>query len=382
MHDFDQVISRRGTNSSKWDTVPEGTIPLYVADMDFRSPQCVIDALKKRADHGFFGYTFAGDDFFEAVCGWQKRIHGCTVKKEEIVPVPGVITGLQWSMKALTPTGGCVTLLPAYPPFLSVPQNLDKPLTTVTLSGDSGRWELDLDALEKELAREDVNAFILCNPHNPVGRAWTEEELCRMLSRCKKHGVTVYSDEIHGDIVMPGETFTSVLSLPEELAGQAVVLNAPSKTFNLPGLQTSCIIVRDPEQRRKISELLGRSHIPGPSIMGFTAAAAAYSGGEQWVREMNQYVSENFDLMAEFFARELPSISFHRPEATYLAWLDCRKTGLTCKELDEKFRAAGVSLGVGTNFGETAGEGFMRFTAACPRELLTEALKRMKQALE
>lgn len=382
MSNFDTFPCRRNTSCSKWDTIPEGSIPLFVADMDFRSPQCVVDALVKRAEHGCFGYSFPGDDFFEAVCGWQKRVHGCTVTKEEIIPVPGVITGLQWSIKALTPEGGCVIMLPSYPPFMSVPKNLDKPLYTVTLTGDNGCWELDMAALEKELAREDVNTFILCNPHNPTGRVWTRDELCQMLTLCNQYGVTLYSDEIHSDIVMPGETFTSVLSLPADLAGHAVVLNAPSKTFNLPGLQTSCIMVRDAEQRKKISQMLGRNHVPGPSFMGITAATAAYNGGEEWMREMNQYVAGNFDAMTEFFAKELPAISFIRPQATYLVWLDCRKTELSSKELDEKFRAAGVILGLGTNFGETAGEGFMRFTAACPRELLMEALKRMKQALQ
>ena len=273
---FDSFPERRGTCSAKWDGMAEGVIPMQVADMDFRSPQCVIDALKARADHGMFGYSFAGDAFFEAACGWQARVHGCTVNKEEILPAAGVITGLQWAMKALTPEGGCVILLPSYPPFMSVPENLSKPLHPVTMPNQNGRWELPLEALERELSREDVNAFILCNPHNPTGRIWTREELCSMLSLCKKHGVTVYSDEIHGDIILPGEEFVSVLSLPEELAGEAVVLNAPSKTFNLPGLQTSCMIVRNPAQRKKIAELMGRNHVPGPDIMGFAAATAAY----------------------------------------------------------------------------------------------------------
>ena len=378
---FDSFPERRGTCSAKWDGMAEGVIPMQVADMDFRSPQCVIDALKARADHGMFGYSFAGDAFFETACGWQARVHGCTVNKEEILPAAGVITGLQWAMKAQTPEGGCVILLPSYPPFMSVPENLSKPLHPVTMPNQNGRWELPLEALERELSREDVNAFILCNPHNPTGRIWTREELCSMLSLCKKHGVTVYSDEIHGDIILPGEEFVSVLSLPEELAGEAVVLNAPSKTFNLPGLQTSCMIVRNPAQRKKIAELMGKNHVPGPDIMGFAAATAAYTGGEEWLREMVRYVAGNLDVMADFFARELPEISFIRPQATYLAWLDCRKTGLSCKELHEKFLSAGVSLGVGTNFGETAGEGFMRLTAACPRALLTEALRRMKKAL-
>ncbi|MGI5894106.1 MAG: MalY/PatB family protein [Candidatus Merdivicinus sp.] len=377
---FDSFPDRHGTSSSKWDECSADTIPMFVADMDFRSPQCVIDALIRRAEHGVFGYSFAGDDFYKAFCEWEERIHGCSVSKEEILLSPGVITGLQWSIQAITPQDGAMIMLPSYPPFMSVPRNLDKPLYPVTLCSDSGKWLFNWEEFETMAARPDVNTFILCNPHNPTGRMWTREELCQMLTICRQHQVTVFSDEIHGDIIMPGGEFVSVLSLPPEIAGDAVVLTAPSKTFNLPGLQTSCIVVRNPEMRKKIADLMGKNRIPSPTFMGITAATAAYQHGEEWMREMNAYVAENFRVMEEFFARELPEISFVRPQATYLAWLDCRKTGLSCEELNQRLLDAGVSLGVGTGFGKDAGEGFMRLTAACPRSLLLEALCRIKKA--
>ncbi len=378
---FDSFPERRGTDSEKWAHVPENVIPMFVADMDFRSPQCVIDALRERAEHGMYGYSMVPGSFYDAFAAWEERVHGCHVAREEILLSAGVITGLQWSMKALTPEKGVLIFHPSYPPFMSVPENLGKPLFSIEMEARDGAWTVDFDAFEKIAAGGEVDAFILCNPHNPTGRVWSREELTRMLSICHAHGITVYSDEIHGDIIMPGEEFVSVLSLPEELSGEAVVLTAPSKTFNLPGLQTSCIVVRSSEKRQKIAALMRKNHIPGPTFMGITAATAAYREGEEWMREMNRYVSGNFDLMTEFFARKLPQVSFIRPQATYLAWLDFRRTGLNADELDRRLVQAGVQLGKGTNFGKKAGEGYMRLTAACPRRLLSEALERIRTAL-
>lgn len=378
---FDSFPERKGTCCDKWDHVKEGAIPMFVADMDFRSPQCVIDALVRRAQHGVYGYSFAGDEFYQAFCDWEKKVHHCTVSRDEILLSAGVITGLQWAMKAITPDSGAMIMLPSYPPFMSVPQNLGKPLHTISMDCSTGTWEIDFDRFEELAAHEDINAFILCNPHNPTGRLWTKEEICRMLSICNKYHVMVYSDEIHGDIIMPGQTFTSVLELPEEIAGNAVVLTAPSKTFNLPGLQTSCIVIRNAENRKKVAELMASNHLPGPTFMGITAATAAYQDGESWMREMNAYVAENFSVMENFFAENLPQISFIRPQATYLAWLDFRKTGLSSAEINKRLLDSGVSLGLGTNFGAEDGEGFMRLTAACPRKLLLDALERIQKAL-
>lgn len=328
-----------------------------------------------------YGYSMVPDSFYDAFIRWEDRIHGCTVAREEILLSAGVITGLQWSVKALTPEKGALIFHPSYSPFMGVSRNLGKPISILEMEARDGAWTVDFDAFEAIAASGEVDTFILCNPHNPTGRSWSREELVRMFTICNAHGITVYSDEIHGDIIMPGETFTSVLALPEEIAGGAVVLTAPSKTFNLPGLQTSCIVVRSAEKRQKIAALMGQNHIPGPTFMGITAATAAYREGEEWMREMNRYVSGNFDLMTEFFARKLPQVSFIRPQATYLAWLDFRKTGMTSDELDKRLVEAGVQLGKGTGYGEKAGEGYMRLTAACPRSLLSEALERIRRAL-
>lgn len=382
-YNFDTFPDRKGTCSSKWSGLRSETeIPMFVADMDFLSPDCVVEALKKRADHGMFGYTYVGEDFYQTFCEWEKEIHGCEVKTEEILPTAGVITGLQWSMQALTGKGGALVMLPAYPPFLSVPKNLDKPLITVEMKPENGKWSWDEAELERIVQSGEVDSFILCNPHNPTGRLWSREELCRLLSICREHNIRVFSDEIHGDIVLPGEEFVSVLSLPQEIAGEAVVLTAPSKTFNLPGLQTSCAVIRDAESRKKISDLMAKSHVPGPDLMGIAAAAAAYRGGAEWLREMIAYLKGNLDLIEVFLREHLPEVSFIRPQATYLVWLDFRKTGMTSAELSEKLRDGGVFLSAGTNFGKEAGEGYMRLTAACPRHLLEEALYRIEKAIK
>ncbi len=380
--DFDTCPDRRGTDSSKWDG-PSGVLPMFVADMDFRSPDCAVRAMQERAAHGVFGYTFPGESYLTAFRDWEKNVHSVTLSKEEIFTVSGVITGLSWAIHALCREGeGCIVTIPAYPPFFVAPKSWGVTVRECFLRETDGRWELDFDAFEALTREPSVTGFILCNPHNPTGRAWTRDELIRMLEICNQNGVWVFADEIHGDIIMPGTVFTSVLSLPDRLLERTVVLNAPSKTFNLPGLQTSNLIVRDPSLRKQIQEELDLHHVSPPNLMGLCAGAAVYREGKPWRDAMITYVSQNFRRMEEFFAQELPSVPFRMPEATYLAWLDFRKTGLTSRELDARFREAGVALGLGTIFGETAGEGFMRLTAACPRSMLEDGLSRIAAALK
>ncbi len=381
--DFDTFPDRKNTCSSKWSELKsEKEIPMSIADMDFRSPDCVVEALKERSQHGMFGYTYVGDDFYQAFCDWEKKIHGSDVKNEEIIPTAGVITGLQWSMQALTGKGGALVMLPAYPPFLSVPKNLEKPLVTMEMKPENGKWNWDKAEFERIAKSGKIDTFILCNPHNPTGRLWSREELCWMLSISRENNIQVFSDEIHGDIILPGEEFVSVLSLPMEIAGDAVVLTAPSKTFNLPGLQTSCAVIRNADSRKRVKDLMAKSHLPGPNLMGITAATAAYRGGEEWLREMISYLKENIDFTEKFLREHLPEITFIRPQATYLLWLDFRKTGWKCDKLSEKLRDGGVFLSAGTNFGKEVGEGFMRLTAACPRSLLKEALERIEKVIK
>lgn len=378
--DFDSCPDRRGTDSFKWQ-VPENALPLSLADMDFRSPDCAVRALEARAAHGVFGYGILPDGYVTALRTWEKELHGVTLAKDELIAVPGVITGLSWAMKTLCKEGGgCIVPTPAYPPFFATPESWGLNVRECPLLEVNGSWETDFAALEALVRDPSVTAFILCNPHNPTGRAWSREDLIRMLTLCRENGVSVFADEIHGDLALPGTVFTSVLTLPEELLQNVVVLNAPSKTFNLPGLQTSNLIVRDPALRKQIQETLNRHHINPPNVMGLAAGEAVYREGRPWRDAMLAYVAENFAVMERFFAERLPEVPFRRPEATYLAWLDFRKTGLSSAELNKRFREAGVFLGPGANFG-SIGEGYMRLTAACPRSMLTEALERMAGVL-
>ena len=378
--DFDFCPSRQGTDSIKWNR-PENFLPMSVADMDFKSPECVIRALQERAAHGVFGYTSQGRGYFQALKNWEMEVHGAVLEEEELFTVPGVITGLSWAIHALCRTGeSCIVATPAYPPFFVTPRSWGVTVQETQLMQTGDGWEMDFEAFEKLAQQPDVTGFILCNPHNPTGRAWTRDELCRMLEICNRNEVFVFADEIHGDIIMPGTVFTSVLTLPENLLERTILLNAPSKTFNLPGLQTSNLIVRNPELRRVIQREIAAHHVSQPNLMGLCAAEAAYKEGKPWRDAMISYVSKNFDQVEEFF-KEIPSVCFSRPEATYLAWLDFRKTGLSSAQLAERFEKAGVSLGVGTIFGKN-GEGFMRLTTACPRSMLMEGLNRIAAALK
>lgn len=378
--DFDTCPDRRNTDSIKW-KVPETLLPMFVADMDFRSPECVDRALKARISHGVYGYGSLTNGYVSALQNWEKELHGVSLQKEELSVVPGVITGLSWVLHTVCREGeGCIVPTPAYPPFFATPKSWNLSVRECPLLQKDSSWEMDFDAFEGLAKDPGVTSFILCNPHNPTGRAWSREDLIRMLTICRENHVFVLADEIHGDLALPGTAFTSVLSLPEELLTGAAVLNAPSKTFNLPGLQTSNLIIRDPDLRKRVTDELSTHHVSAPNILGLCAGEAAYREGRPWRDAMIEYVAGNFAFLKDFFAKKLPELPFAIPEATYLSWLDFRFTGLSGKELDRRFKEAGVFLGLGTNFG-SAGEGYMRLTAGCPRSMLEEGASRIVKAL-
>lgn len=381
---FDQVIERRGSGCIKYDYHPEGApadlIPLWVADMDFRSPPAVLEALKDAAQHGIFGYGADDAGCREAVRAWYLRRFGWQLGPDELVPVPGVIFGLSQAIRALTAPGDAIMISqPVYHPFPRIIENNGRRLVVNELQLTEDGWRFDFDVLERQLAQERVKAYLLCSPHNPIGRVWTREELKTLAEICLRHGALLLSDEIHGDFVFPGHRHTPLASLSAAVAAGTVTLTAPSKTFNIAGLQASNLIVTNPELRKRIKEELRACGYGGLNVLAVRAMKAAYLGGGPWLDTLLVYLWENYRLLVRELA-DTP-IRVTPLEGTYLAWLDCRGLGMEQTALYELFlKQAGVWLQSGTDFGR-GGEGFFRLNLGCPRSVLAEALRRINAAL-
>lgn len=378
--DFDRIINRRQTESVKWNWFDEDVLPMWVADMDFRSPEPVIEALRERVDHGIFGYGLAPEGLQEAIATHLADRHAWDVLPEVVSFISGVVTGFNHAIYSLTEPGDKVMIQPpVYPPFLSAPaqagrQGVENPL----VRREDGKYEIDFDDFEAKAA-SGVKLFILCSPHNPVGRVFTRDELTRMAEICLAHDVLICSDEIHADLVFPGHRHIPIASLAPEVAARTVTYFAPSKTFNLAGLSTSIYVAQDDDLRERLNTsmtmLLGH-----PNILGMRAALAAYRNGQPWLDEVLAYMETNRDALVAFVREELPGVEVWKPEGTYLAWLDCR--GLELDRSPHKFflEEAKVGLNDGATFGE-AGTGFVRLNFGCPRQLLEEGLGRMKTAV-
>ena len=383
--DFDTVIDRRNTKCLKYDFAkkrgyPEDVLPLWVADMDFRTSSYAEDAISELAARNLYGYTNTqqGDGFFEAVSGWMKRRHGFTVEPEWHVKTPGVCFAIAQAVRALTETGDAVIIeQPVYYPFESIVRKNNRKLVVSELRhSPDGRYETDFDDFERKLRTERVKLFILCNPHNPVGRAWSEEELRRLGELCGRYGVIVFSDEIHSDFVWNGahHVFQEV---NEEFREFTVTATAPSKTFNLAGLQQSNIFIPNERIRRKFIRAIDQTGYDEPNAAGIAAAQAVYTYGDTWYLAARRYIRDNLDYLRDFVRDRLPGVSVTETEATYLAWLDFRGTGLTDAELESRIvNRAKLWLDRGSMFGQ-GGAGFERINAACPRSVLTEALTRL-----
>lgn len=386
--DFDTVIDRRNTKCLKYDFAkkrgyPEDVLPLWVADMDFRTSSYVEDALTELARHNIYGYTNTqvGDGFFEAVAGWMKNRHNWEVKPEWHVKTPGVCFAIGAAVRGLTEPGdGVIIEQPVYYPFADIiKRNNRKLVVSELIRNADGRYETDFDDFERRIQTEQVKLFILCNPHNPVGRAWSREELYRLGKLCEKYGVIVFSDEIHFDFVWEGEhqVFQKV---SEEFEEFTVTATAPSKTFNLAGLQQSNLFIPNAGIRRRVQLAIAQTGYDEPNAAGLAAARAAYVEGGIWYDAMREYVRENIAFLHAYVRENLPGVSVTKTEATYLAWLDFRGTGVTGKELEERIvHKAGLWLDRGEMFGQ-GGEGFERINVACPRSVLEEALGRLKKA--
>ena len=385
--DFDEVVDRTNTNSLKFDFaaehgLPADVLPLWVADMDFRVAPCITDALQASVDHGIYGYSDAKQGYVEAVCDWFGRRHGWRPDPEWLVKTPGVVFALAMAVRAFTEPGDAVIIqTPVYRPFRSVVLENDRTLVENPLVYEGGSYSIDFDDFERKVVSEGVRLFILCSPHNPVCRVWTREELGRLVGICMEHDVVVVADEIHCDFAFDEHPFVPIALAAPEHVGNMVVCTAPSKTFNLAGLQASNIFVPDPEKRARLKREISRSGGDLLNTMGLVACEAAYRGGEGWLDECRSYLRGNLDFLRGFIETRIPQIRLVEPEGTYFAWLDCSGLGLTADELDDLVvNKAHLWLDSGGIFGKEADQ-FQRVVLACPRATLRRALEQLDEAV-
>ncbi len=388
MTDFDRYIERRGTMSLKYDFMkergkPEGALPLWVADMDFEGPDCVRDALHYAVKDGIFGYSEAKEDYFNAVAGWFDRHYGWKPSSEWLVKTPGVVFAIAAAIRALTKEGDAVIIqTPVYYPFFEAIRDNGRKVVRNRLVLENGRYSIDFEDFENRIVKENVKLFVLCSPHNPVGRVWTPEELQKLWEICKKHGVFVVSDEIHGDMIRDGFVFTTFLKANPDAKEQSVICTAPSKTFNLAGLQVSNIFIPSDNIRKLVKKEIDKTGYSQLNLAGLVACKAAYEGGEEWHRECLAYLEGNLSLIRDFLKERLPEIHLIEPEGTYFAWIDFRSLSLSDIELDSLIlERAGLWLDAGHIFG-AGGSGFQRIAYACRREMLKEALERLEKAIK
>jgi cystathionine beta-lyase len=353
-------------------------MPFWVADMDFRTPSAVIDALTERSKHGIFGYTDIKEDYFKAVYDWYKNRFGFTVNKEWLIITPGVVFTICAAIRALTHEGdGVLIQRPVYYPFSSVIKDNNRKLVNNSLVYKNGRYEIDFDDFEKKIAENNVKLFILCNPHNPVGRVWTKEELTRIGIICLKHKVTVISDEIHSDFVYAGNKHTTFAGLSKYLSDITITCTSPSKTFNLAGLQLANIFIENEGIRKAVYKEIRKTGYSNPNTMGIISAQAAYEHGGEWLDELILYLSDNISKTKSLLAEKAPKLKVIEPEGTYLLWIDCKGLGLSDKKLDILIRnQAKLWLDGGIMFGEE-GKGFQRINIACPWSTLRKGLNRL-----
>lgn len=383
MYDFDTIIPRRGTNSIKWDARPpfdadtEGVIPLWVADMDFKAAPFIIDVLRKRVEHGVFGYVCVPDSYYEAVCRWFSGRHGWKVEIDWIIYTTGVVPALSAAVKALSKPGEKVIIQsPVYNCFFSSVRNNGCEILDVPLLYHDGTYSYDFDGLERACADPAAKVMLLCNPHNPAGRVWTREELARVGDIARRHGVTVVSDEIHCEIVMPGFTYTPFASVSPENQACCVTLCSPSKSFNTASLQIANIITSNPEWRKLIDRAINVNEICDVNPFGVLALEAEYSPeGAEWLKELNQYIYDNYLLLRE----KLSDWTVCKLEGTYLPWVDVSSLGLPTEKIEEELlRNYKVWVNAGAMYGT---EGFIRINLATPRSVLAEGLDRVSRGL-
>ena len=399
-YDFDELVDRRGTGCVKWDERPQvlaeaseqvradasaeistnpDVIPLWVADMDFKAAPAIQEAVRKRAEHGVFGYTVVDDDYYEAVISWFQRRHNWTIRREEILYTTGVVPAISVAIKALTMPGEKVLILsPDYNCFFSSVRNNGCEVLETILRRIGDTFEVDFEDFEAKCADEKTTVFLLCNPHNPCGRVWTKAELERMNDICMKYGVKVVSDEIHCELVMPGYQFQPFAAVNEACRQNSVILNSPSKSFNIAGLQAANIICAQPEWRRRLERAININEVCDLNPFGPVALIAAYNESEDWLDALNEYLWGNYQTLCAFATEHLPKWKICHLEGTYLPWVDITATEMTSQAYcDCLLSEAKVWVNPGTMYGPVSGEGYIRLNIACPRSRLLEALERI-----
>ena len=378
-YDFDEIIERRGTGSVKWDESPSAdVIPMWVADMDFKAAPAILEAIRRRAEHGVFGYALVEDEYYDAIISWFQRRHQWTIRREEILYTTGVIPAMSCAIKALTMPGEKVLILsPDYNCFFSSIRNNGCEVLESVLRFSRNipnRFEVDWEDFEHQCADEKTTAFLLCNPHNPTGRVWSKEELQQMADICHRHQVRIISDEIHCELIMPDHQFCPMATVDDE----AIILNSPTKSFNIAGLQVANIICRNAEWRRRINRAININEVCDLNPFGPVALKAAYNESEAWIDELNQYLWDNYQALSDFVAQNIPQWKVMPLEGTYLVWVD---VSLCCDNVtaytDKLMQEAKVWLNPGTMYGAESGKGYVRINIACPRSRMMEALQRI-----
>ena len=383
-YDFDEQISRRGSDSYKWDSAGnENVLPMWVADMDFRTAPAIVDALRQRVEHGIFGYTRVPDSYYESVIGWFARRHGWTIDREWMIYTSGVVPAISAVIKALTVPGDKVLVqTPVYNCFFSSIRNNGCEMLSSPLVFSGNTFTVDYEDLECKAADPKVKLMLLCNPHNPAGRVWKREELVRIGEICIRHNILVVSDEIHCELVFPEHRYTPFASISEDFLRHSVTCISPSKAFNLAGLQIADIVAADEQVRRRIDRAVNINEVCDVNPFGVIATIAAYNEGGEWLDALRKYLRGNYEYLCHFFAERLPQYPVLPLEGTYLVWIDCRALGIgsdaTTLHLQEQQK---LMVNSGTMYGPS-GEGFIRLNIACPRTLLADGLERMARVLE
>ena len=382
---FDEIVDRRHTHSVKWDHCPsDDVIPMWVADMDFKAAPCIIEALQQRLDHGVFGYANVPEEFFTSITNWFERRHNWTIDRNWIEYTTGVVPAISAVIKAITHPGENVVILtPIYNCFFTCIKNNKCNVVEVPLNYNNDyTYAINYEALEQALSDNNTHTLLFCNPHNPAGRVWTPQEMLKVSDLCIKHGVTVVSDEIHCEMVMPGHVYTPFASISPEAQEHCIMCGSPSKSFNIAGLQAAFIVCSNPDTKAKINRAINDNEVCDLNPFGLEAFMAAYNHGESWIMQLNEYLAGNYCLMRDMLNKELPSFHFTPIEGSYLAWVDVTGTGMTSTQVAQKILDEGkVLVNDGIIYGK-AGNGFIRINFATPRSVVKEASQRIIRAMK
>lgn len=386
-YNFDKVVCRQNSGCMKADLLKErfgreDLIPLWIADMDFCTPDFIVDALKERCCHEIFGYPFATKDYQDSIISWVRNKHNFEVQKEWLTFIPGIVKGIAFVIECFSNTGDKVIIQPpVYPPFRHIPELHKREVVDNPLQLIDGEYKMDLDHLES-IIDDKCRILILCNPHNPGGVVWDKETLARLAEICQKHNILVISDEIHSDMAFPGYTHNTYAAVSEAAKMNSITFMAPSKTFNIAGIVSSFAIVPNQELRDKFFYFLESSELNQAHIFAYVGTTAAYSNGQDWLNQMMNYVVKNVDFVEEYLAAHIPQLKIVRPQASFLIWLDCRGLNMNQKDLVNFFiNEAKLALNDGSTFGQ-GGEGFMRLNVGCPKAIIEKALNNLREAVE